>query len=115
MIKDKLTELGKYIENIDRLKSIELLETNMKKIEKDLKEFPREQFELGDKFSKDISMVMNDYKKKGVFNSMIICELHNILIRFIRKSLVEEQAGLLGIDRKMYKEEMRLLFKGKKT
>ena len=29
--------------------------------------------------------------------------------------MIEAQAELLGIDRKMYKEEMRLLFKGKKT
>ena len=59
--------------------------------------------------------MIGEYKTKGSSNSVIICEMYNILISFLRKSLVEEQAELLGIDRKMYKKEMGLLFKGKKT
>jgi len=115
MIKDKLKELSKYIEEIDEIKPIGLLESNIRKIEKDLQNLPREQLDLGDKFSKDILKQVNEYKKKELFNSVITCELYNILIGLIRKSMVEAQAELLGIDRKMYKEEMRLLFKGKKT
>lgn len=115
MIKDKLKELSKYIEKIDEIKPIELLEFNMKKIEKDLQRLPREQLDLGDKFSKDILSQVNEYKKKELFNPVIIYELYNALIVLLRKSMIEAQAELLGIDRKMYKEEMRLLFKGKKT
>jgi len=115
MIKDKLKELSKYIEEIDGIKPIELLEINMKKIEKDLQNLPREQIDLGDKFSKDILNQVNEYKKKDLFNSVIAYGLYNALISLLRNSMIEAQAELLGIDRKMYKEEMRLLFKGKKT
>jgi hypothetical protein len=58
---------------------------------------------------------MGEYGKKGVSNSVILCELYNVLIGFSRKSMIETQAELLGIDRKMYKDEMNLLFKGKST
>lgn len=115
MIKDKLKELSKYIEKIDEIKPIELLESNIRKIEKDLQNLPREQLDLGDKFSKDILNQVNEYKKKELFNSVITYGLYDALISLLRKSMIEAQAELLGIDRKMYKEEMRLLFKGKKT
>ena len=112
MIMNKLRELGEYVEEMDRIKPIELLETNLRKIEK---EFPTEQNDLEDKFNEDVFKVVEEYRKKGASNSVIICELYNILISFLRKTLIEEQVESLGIDRKMYKEEMRLLFKGKKT
>ena len=113
MIGEKLRELGEYIEKIDEIKPIELLETNMKKIEKELEELPAEQLELGSEFNKDIFRVMTEYSKKDISNSVIICELYNLLIGFSRKSMIETRAESLGIDRKMYKDEMGLLFKGK--
>jgi hypothetical protein len=115
MIGEKLRELGEYIEKIDEIKPIELLETNMKKIEKELEELPAEQLELGSEFNKNIFRVMAEHSKKDISNSVIICELYNLLIGFSRKSMIETRAELLGIDRKMYKDEMSLLFKGKRT
>lgn len=115
MIGEKLRELGEYIEKINEIKSIELLENNMKKIEKDLRGIPAEQLELGSEFNKDIFRVMNEYNIKSISNSVIICELYNLLIGFSRKSMIETRAESLGIDRKMYKDEMNLLFKGKST
>lgn len=115
MIGAKLRKLGEYIEKIDRTKPIDLLESNMKKIEKELGAFTTEQLELGSEFNKDIFKVINEYSKEGISNSVILCGLYNILIGFSRKSMIETQAELLGIDRKMYKDEMNLLFKGKST
>jgi len=113
MIGEKLRELGDYIEKINEIKPIELLEKNMKKIEKDLKVLPAEQLELGIEFNKDIFRVMTEYSKKSISNSVIIFELYNLLIGFSRKSMIETRAGFLGIDRKMYKDQTNLLFKGK--
>jgi len=115
MIGEKLRELREYIEKIDEIKPIELLETNMKKIEKELEELPPEQSDLGIEFNKDIFRVMTEYSKKSISNSVIICELYNFLIGFSRKLMIETRAESLGIDRKMYKDEMNLLFKGKST
>ena len=42
-------------------------------------------------------------------------DLEDRLIDFSRKSMIETRAESLGIDRKMYKDEMGLLFKGKST
>ena len=113
MIMDKLRKLGEYIEKIDRIKPIELLESNMKKIEKDLRFCSKEQLELVDEFKKDIFKVMNEYSKRGISNPLVLCELYNLLISYSRKSMIEEQANLLDIDRRMYKDEVNLLFKGK--
>ena len=113
MIGEKLRKLGEYIERIDEIKSIELLDANIKKIEKELEEFPAEQLELGSEFNKDIFRVIAEYSKKSISNYVIIYELYNLLIGFSRKSMIETRAESLGIDRKMYKDEMNLLFKGK--
>jgi len=113
MITDKLRKLGEYIEKIDSIKPIEFLESNMKKIEKELRAYKAEQLELGEEFKKDIFKVMNKYSKVGIPNSVVLCELYNVLISFSRKSMIEEQANLLGIDGRMYKDEVNLLFKGK--
>jgi hypothetical protein len=113
MIGEKLRELGEYIDRIDEIKSIELLDANIKKIEKGLEELPGEQLELGSKFNKDIFRVVTEYSKKSISNYVIIYELYNLLIGFSRRSMIETRAESLGIDRKMYKDEMNLLFKGK--
>jgi len=115
MIADKLRKLGEYIEKIDSIKPIELLESNMKKIEKDLRSCSAEQLKLGDEFKKDIFKVITEYSKRGISNSVALCELYNVLISFSRKSMIEGQANLLDIDRRMYKDEVNLLFKGKST
>jgi hypothetical protein len=115
MIKDKLNKLGDCVDEIYKLKSIELLGVNIIKIEEDLKNLPKEQVDLGYNFRKDISNMIKDSKNKGTCNPVIIYELYNILIDSLRKSVIEERAEQLGIDKKMYKEEMRLLFKGKKN
>jgi len=114
MLNDKLKELGDYIDNVYSLKPMKLLEVNITKIEEDLKNLSKEQVDLGNNFNKDVSNIIKDFKKKETCNPVIIYELYTILIDFLRKSVIEEQAEILGIDHKMYKEEMRLLFKGKK-
>jgi len=115
MMGEKLRELGEYIGKINEIKPIELLEINMKKIKKELEELPAEQLELGSEFNKEIFRVMAEYSKKEISNSVIICELYNLIIGFSRKSMIETRAESLGIDRKLYKDEMGLLFKGKRT
>lgn len=115
MINDKLKELGDCVDDIYKLKPMELLEVNIIKIEEDLKNLPKEQVDLAYNFSKDISNLVKDTKKKGTCNPVIIYELYNILIDFLRMSIIEEKAEQIGIDKKMHKEDMRLLFKGKKS
>ena len=113
MIDSKLKELGEYIDKIDTIEPIVLIETYLKHVEKDLKNIPVEQLEIRDKFSNDIVELVREYSKKGN-PSIIISELFNVLFSFSRKSMIETRADLLGIDRKMYKSEMNLLFKGKR-
>ena len=114
MIREKLEKLGEYIDKIDGIKPIELLENYMREIEQYLKIIPSDQLEIGDEFNKYIYKIIKEYIKNGTSKYVIICQLYNILIKLIRKDMIETQAESLGIDRKMFKDEMNLLFKGKK-
>ena len=114
MIGKKLRELGEYIEKIDSFKPGKLLETHLIEVEKDLMDIPREQLEFGEKFGNDIIKVVKEHSKKGTSNSIILSELYNIVYSYARKSMIETRADLLGINRRMYKAEMNLLFKGRK-
>ena len=113
MIADKLKELGEYAEELDKEKPGELLENYMKQIEGELRRLPEEQLILGNKFGNDIVRTINDYIKKGTLNSVISYHLLNVLVSYVKLSLIENKANLFGIDRKLYKQEMNLLFKGK--
>jgi len=111
MLKDNLNELGEYIEKINGSKPVDLLETKLEEIEKI---YNPSESNIDNKFNEDISKLIQFYNDKGVSNSEIIYELYYFLIDYTRRSLVEEKANILGIDKKLYKSEMGLLFKGKK-
>ena len=113
MIADKLKELGDYAEELEKEKIGELLENYMKQIEGELRYLSEEQLILGNKFGDDIIRTINDYIKNGTLNSVISYHLLNILVSFVKLSLVENKANLYGIDRRLYKQEMNFLFKGK--
>jgi len=69
---------------------------------------------IDNKLNKDISKLIQFYNRKGVSNSEIIYELYYFLIDYTKRSLIKEKADMLGIDKKLYKTDMGLLFKGKK-
>jgi hypothetical protein len=56
---------------------------------------------------------ISNYEEKGLSNNIISYHLHNILFNIIKKSMIEKKASELEIDKRLYKNEMRLLFKGK--
>jgi hypothetical protein len=113
MIADKLEKLGEYARELDKEKPGELVENYMKQIESELRRLPKEQLILGNKFGNDITRTINNYIKKGTLNSVISYHLLNVLVSYVKLSLIENKANLFGIDRKLYKQEMNFLFKGK--
>lgn len=113
MISNKLKELGEYAEELEKQKTGELIENYMKQIEGELRGLPEGQIILGNKFKDDIIRTIKDYLKNSTLNSVISYHLLNVLDSFIKLSLVENKANLFDIDRKLYKQEMSFLFKGK--
>ena len=111
MIKDNLNELGEYIKKVNSSKPVDLLETNLEEIEKI---YSKSKTKMDNKFNEDLLKLIKFYNKKGISNSVIIYELYYLLIDYTRRSLIEEKADMLGIDKKLYKNEMGLLFKGNK-
>ena len=113
MIGNKLKELEEYIKKIDEVKPIRFLETYMKQIGDDFKEVPNEQLKIAEVFNKDLIELIEKYTKKRIQKSIIINQMYNFIINFSRISAIESRAALLGIDKKLYKNEMSFLFKGK--
>lgn len=113
MIDDKLKKLGDYIEELEKEKPSVLIEDFLKQIENEINNLSVEQLELGNQFGNNIIITINEYIDKNILKNIIGYHLLSILVSFIQKSLVEDKANLLGIDKNLYKKDMNLLFKGK--
>jgi len=113
MIDKKLNELGKYIEEIQKKESFNLLKAYMNQVNEELKDTDNVQSDIELDFENKLVQVIDNYKVKGLPNSIISYHLFNIIINFIKNSVIEQKASELEIDKRLYKNEMRLLFKGK--
>ncbi|MCJ2513204.1 MAG: hypothetical protein LN408_02015 [Candidatus Thermoplasmatota archaeon] len=113
MIDKKLNELGKYVEEIQKKESFNLLKAYMNQVNEELKDTDNVQSDIELDFENKLVQVIDNYKVKGLPNSIISYHLFNIIINFIKNSVIEQKASELEIDKRLYKNEMRLLFKGK--
>ncbi len=85
----------------------------MNQVNEGLKTTDNVQSEIELDFGNEIIQVIDNYKEKGLSNSIISYHLFSVLVNFIKNSVIEQKASELEIDRTLYKQEMRLLFKGK--
>ena len=113
MIDKKLNELGKYVEEIQKKESFNLLKAYMNQVNEELQDTDNVQSDIELDFENKLVQVIDNYKEKGLSNSIISYHLFNIIINFIKNSVIEQKASELEIDKRLYKNEMRLLFKGK--
>ena len=113
MINKKLDELGRYIERIQRKDPFDLLKTYINQVNEELKNTDNVQSEIELDFENEIIQVIDNFREKGLSNSIISYHLYSGLVNFIKNSIMEKKASELEIDRTLYKQEMRLLFKGK--
>jgi len=114
MIDNDLKKLVRYIEEINDKKPIDILENSIDEIKKNINS-SQDFYQFEEKIKNDFDNLIKDYKKKDISNPYIVLGLYNFIVNYLRLSLVEEQANLLGIEKKTYKQEMKLLFKGKKN
>ena len=113
MINKKLDILGKYAEKIENEEPLKLLVDYFNQKENEIKKSTIEHPVLEKEFIDNIEQVVNKYEKKGLTDIIILSHIFNIFIRTIKKSMIENKAGDLGINKTLYKQEMRILFKGK--
>jgi hypothetical protein len=85
----------------------------MKKYETDDRELSDDQLKYASDFHYNLIKLINNYKNKGLNGSLIVNDLYNVVIDISKKYAIEVKAMSLGIDKGLYKNEMRLLFKGK--
>ena len=112
MIKDELKKLGEYAEELEKEEPFDLLNNYICQITEELENLPDYQLNLGNEFSNKVVNVVNDYTNKDLTNSVVSYQLLSVLVSFIKKSMIEDKAISFGINRNLYKKEMKFLFKG---
>jgi hypothetical protein len=112
MIDKKLDELGIYSEKIEKTHPIKLIDDFINKIEKEISSLTEEDLLIGNCFGNTIIKTIEEYKKKGIIDSLISYHLLSVLVSYIKKTLIISKANMLGIEKNLFKQEMRLLFKG---
>jgi len=114
MLDNNIVKLGKYAEELEKKEPIELINEYKNQIENKIDNLSEEDKNLGYGFGKETVKIIDNYKYKGTLDDLIAYHLLSLLVSFIKRSLIEEKANLLGIEKNLYKQEMRLLFKGKR-
>ena len=112
MYTDKLNELGEYAERLEKEEPLDLLYDYINQVTRELENLPKYQSRLGNEFGNDVIKVVNGYTSKDLLTSLISYHLLSILVSFVKKSMIENKANSLGINRNLYKREMNFLFKG---
>ena len=113
MIDKKLDELGKYVEEIHKKDSFDLLRSYMIQVNEELENNDSVQSDFELDFEKEIIKIISNHEEKGLSNNIISYYLYIILCDVIKKSMIGKKASDLEIDKRLYKNEMRLLFKGR--
>ena len=113
MIDEKLDELGKYVEEITKKESFNLIKSYIVQVSEEFENSDSVQSDIELDLKKEIIKIISNYEEKGLSNNIISYHLYNILYDIIKKAMIEKKASDLEIDKRFYKNEMRLLFKGK--
>ena len=113
MIKDKLAKLSDFINKIEKQKPIEFLYKQMKILEKNIDYGSLSSSLDNHNFSLEFNTFLDFYKKKGVTDEELIFELYQILLLLTKNNAIHSYAYSLDLKPSLYKDEMRLLFKGK--
>ncbi len=112
MIDKRLDKLGKYAEKLDNEGKINLIINYYNKNKDELIKILNEKSVLEKKLDDNIYNIINYYENKGLSELKISSHIFNILTNLIKKSMIESMALSLGINKTLYKKEMRFLFKG---
>ena len=113
IIEDKLKQLGVYAEELEKEEPLDLLNYYINQITEELDNFPDYQTNLGNDFRNDVVKVINNYTSKDLITPLVSYQLLCVLVSYVKKSMIENKADSLGIERNLYKQEMKFLFKGK--
>jgi len=112
MNKDEIKKLGEYAEELEKEEPFDLIYNYIYKILEELENLPDYQLNLGNEFRSTVVNIVNDYTIKDLNSSAVSYQLLTVLVSIIKKSMIEEKAISLGINKNLYKKEMKFLFKG---
>ena len=112
MIKNELKQLGEYAEELEKEEPIDMLNNYINQITEELESVPEYQTKIGNEFGNEIIKVVNNYTFKDLTAPLISYQILSVLVSYIKKSMIENKANSLGIEKNLYKQEMKFLFKG---
>jgi hypothetical protein len=109
MLDDKLETLHRYINELDAEDEHKLLLETISTITVDESMFDRS----AKSFKGELSILLQKAERDQVDEDVLIQELYDHLIQEVKRKLVFNYASHIGIERRLYKNEMGKLFKGK--
>ena len=113
MIKEKLVKLSDFINEIENQEPIDFCYNQLKILEDNLDSESLDSLLDTQKFFLEFNDFLYFYKKKGVSEGELILKLYQILLLLTKNNAIHSYAYKLGLKPSLYKDEMRLLFKGK--
>ena len=113
MIRKQLDSLSAYIKNIEERDSLDVFCEYIKNLEQH-DDTSQTSLQMKNQIQKDVKHLLDSYKKQDWSDEMILFTLSQVLFTLAKKQSILAYAYALGLEPSLYKDEMRLLFKGKK-
>ena len=113
MLSRKLQLLDKRINEIDQMKPIDFLSEALHEFHEEEKETADQIADQLQNFSDDLNHLLSQYQRRGISAERLSCEFYNVLLYYVRKTVIFSYARKLGIRSKLFKNQMDFLFKGK--
>ena len=113
MIKEELAKLSDYIAEIEKQKPIDFFYKQLKILEKNVDTESLDSSLDNHTFSIELKKNLDLYRKQGVSDEELIFGLYQTLLLLTKNNAIHSYAYSLDLKPSLYKDEMRLLFKGK--
>ena len=113
MIEKQLKKLSKFIKEIDQEKPLDFFCKQIKKIEQEISVDSQHFSQLQKDIHSDLKTMVSQYKDRGVSEEELIILFYQSLLLMTKKHVIHSYAYELGLEPSLYKDNMRLLFKGK--
>ena len=113
MIRKQLELLSTYIKDLEKRDPLDVFCEYLKNIEQQ-KEESQTYLQMNQRIQRDMKRLLDSWRENGWSDEVVFFTLSQVLFSFAKKQSIHAYAYALGLEPSLYKDEMRLLFKGKK-
>lgn len=113
MIENQLRNLSAYIDKIEGEKPLDFFCQQITFIQENITVESHDFLQVQEKIDTDLRTLFDKYRNKGISDEILIMLCYQHLLLFLKKQEIYSFAFELGLEPSLFKDKMRLLFKGK--